>query len=416
MLTVETTITVSIPEDGLSLEALEGAVAQAVAKGGRELVVAGCRAIEEQILEGKGARLRRDKERPLDLLSRFGWVKLWRTYVQEQGGGEYGYPLDRRLGLGPRQHASPWVRQQAVALATRLPYRQAAALLREMVGGFVDHRTLYEWVQQAGARVVAEEDAQQEAAFGRGEEAPCDEQVREIVVCEVDGTFLKAQRESVPDFEVRLGVLYSGKELESPTAKHRRYRLLERVRYGGVERAEVFGERLFLAGEARLGLSRAKDLLVVGDGADWIEAMTGRERWKATYQLDWWHLTRAFQRTFPDRPELVTQLKAALYQGRGQEVVRLVGLAHALGGKDPERVAQLYSYVRANQHGFYGAWKLREHLSPEAKVVAVVGSGAIEKQQDLVVGRRFKGQGMRWTRKGANRLLKLRLRELERAL
>ena len=69
----------------------------------------------------------------------------------------------------------------------------------------------------------------------------------------------------------------------------------------------------------------------------------------------------------------------------------------------------------ANQHGFYGARWLREHLSPAAKLVAVEGSGAIEKQMDLVVARRFKGNGMRWTRKGANRLLKLRLRELDLA-
>jgi hypothetical protein len=89
------------------------------------------------------------------------------------------------------------------------------------------------------------------------------------VVTEVDGTLLKAQREAVPDFEVRLE-LFSGKELESSTAKHRRYRLGERVLYGGVELAEAFGERLFLAGEARLGLSRARHLLLVGDGAEWI--------------------------------------------------------------------------------------------------------------------------------------------------
>jgi len=47
--------------------------------------------------------------------------------------------------------------------------------------------------------------------------------------------------------------------------------------------------------------------------------------------------------------------------------------------------------------------------------VAVQGSGAVEKQMDPVVGRRFKGQGMRWTCRGANRLLKLRLRQLEAA-
>lgn len=414
MLTVETTITISIPEEGVTLETLEGTVAQAVAKVGRDMVVAGCRAIEERVMAREGRQLRRDKQRPLDLLTRFGWVKLWRWYGREEATGEYRYLLDERLGLRSRQHASPWVVAQAVALATRLPYRQATQLLREMVGAFIDHRTVYTWVQQAGARVVAEEDEEQEAVFGQGKTCPVAQGGREIVVAEVDGTFLKAQREGVPDFEVRLGVLYSGKELQSATAKHQRHRLLERVRYGGVERAEVFGERLFVAGEAKLGISRAKNLLVVGDGADWIEALAGGERWKATYQLDWWHLTRAFHRTFPDRPGLVSQLKAALYHGQGQEIVRLVGLAHALGEADLERVSQLHRYVRANQHGFYGAWKLRERLSPQAKPVAVVGSGAIEKQQDLVIGRRFKGQGMRWTKRGANRLLKLRLQELER--
>jgi len=300
-----------------------------------------------------------------------------------------------------------------VALASRIPYRQATQLLAGLMGTALDHRTVYAWVQQAGSQVVADEDEQQEAVFGRGQEAPSDPRVREMVVTEVDGTFLKAQREGAPEFEVRLGVLYSGKQLESSTAKHRRYRLQERVLYGGVEPAEAFGERLFLAGEARLGFSHARHLLLIGDGAEWIEALAGHQRWKATYQLDWWHLTHAFHRTFPDRPELIAQLKEALYQGQGQRVVDLVALAQALGGSDPERVARLYRYVRANQEGFYGARRLREQLSPQAKLVAVEGSGAVEKQIDLMVGRRFKGQGMRWTRRGANRLLKLRLRQLE---
>lgn len=415
MPTVETTITISISEAGMSLESLEAAIAQEVQRAGRELMVVGCQAMEEGVLAGAGRRLRRDKQRPLDLLTRFGWVRLKRWYVQERATREYSYPLDGLLGLHPRQHASPWVVAQAVALATRLPYRQATLVLRGWLKAWVDHRTVYAWVREAGAQVVAEEEVHQEAVFGHGEVPPCGEGDRELVVAEVDGTFVKAQREGVPDFEVRLGVLYSGKELESIAAKHRRYRLLERVCYGGVESAEDFGERLFLAGERRLALTKAKHLLMVGDGAGWIEALAGHQRWKATYQLDWWHLTHAFHRTFPDRPHLVAELKKALYQGQGQEVVRLVALAHALGVGDPERVAKLYGYLEANQRGFYGARRLREELSPLTKVVASVGSGVVEKHMDVVIGRRFKGQGMRWTRKGANRLLKLRLRELERA-
>jgi len=417
MPTVETAITVSIPDEGTTLEELEERVAQAMQEAGRELLLQACRILEGRALAAARhqAPVQQVKTRPRDLLTRFGWLRLQRRQVFNRGQGRYTCPLDALLALAPRQHASPWVQEHAVALATRLPYRQAATLLSRWLGSPVDHRTLYGWVQQAGAQVVAAEDAQQEAVFGRGEEPVSDPRVREIVVTEVDGTFLRAQREERPEFEVRLGVLFSGKERESATAKHRRYRLRERVCYGGVEPALAFGERLFLAGEKRLGLSRAQHLLLVGDGAEWIEALAGHARWRATYQLDWWHLIHALHRTFPDRPKLLSKLKRALYRGEGAGLLRLVRLAEATGVGDPERVARLLTYLQANQEGFYGARRLREQLSSQARLVAVEGSGAVEKQMDLVVGRRFKGQGMRWTRRGANRLLKLRLRELERA-
>lgn len=413
MLTVETTISLSIPE-GADLAEVEGLVAQAAKEAGQQLLLSACQQLEEEVLAKKGWALRREKQRPLELLTPFGWLRLPRWQVLERDSGRYYYPLDSTLGLTPRQHATPLVISQAIALATRLPYRQATYLLQQWVGAFVDHRTVYAWMKQAGAKVVVEEDEEQEAVFGRGEVPPCGVGERELVVAEVDGTFLKAQREGSPDFEIRVGVLFSGKELESATAKHRRYRLKERVLYGGVESASDFGERLFLLGEARLGLTRARNILMVGDGAEWIEHLAGHERWKATYQLDWWHVTNLLHRTFPDRPELVAKLKGALYDGEGERLLHLVGLARVMGVGILERVAHLEGYLRSNQHGLYGARGLREQLSPEAKLVAVEGSGAIEKQMDLMVGRRFKGQGMRWTRKGANWLLKLRVRELDK--
>jgi len=262
---------------------------------------------------------------------------------------------------------------------------------------------------------VDEEDELQTAVFEHGVVPPRDGEKREIILAEVDGTFLRAQREEGDRFEVRLGVLTTGKSLVSQTAKNRRYRLEERIRYGGVETAQDFGERLFLKGEAYLGLSRAHHLLLVGDGADWVEALAGHDRWSATYQLDWWHLTHAFHRTFPDQPKLVHKLKQALYKGQGQKILPILRMAQLNAIGDPERVASLLGYVEANQHGFYGARSLRPQLSAQARLVCVEGSGAVEKHIDLTICRRFKGQGMRWTRTGANHLLKLRLRELDKA-
>src|SRR3990172_1090815 len=127
MPTVQVTVTLSIPEGSIALEALEEEIAQV---------------IEAAHLQRQAASLRRDKQRPLDLLTRFGWVRLMRWQVRGPDGG-YHRPLDELVGLHSHQHASPWITSQAVALATRLPYRQAAHLLSNILQTPIDHRSLY---------------------------------------------------------------------------------------------------------------------------------------------------------------------------------------------------------------------------------------------------------------------------------
>lgn len=170
-----------------------------------------------------------------------------------------------------------------------------------------------------------------------------------IILAEVDGTFLRAHRDDTDKFEVRLGLVTTGKALESPTAKHPRFRLLERVRYGGVETVQDFGERLFHKGEAHLALSRVQHLLIVGDSADWVEALTGHDRWRATYQLDWWHLAHAFHHTFPGHPKLINRLQRHLYRVEGDMILSAVRLAKINEIGEPERVQPLLCYLEANQ-------------------------------------------------------------------
>ncbi|MBA7671167.1 hypothetical protein ES703_79319 [subsurface metagenome] len=109
------------------------------------------------------------------------------------------------------------------------------------------------------------------------------------MVLEVDGTMIHSQEKGEDDFKVKLGIMYSGKELESKKAKHKRYRLKDKVTYGGIEGADDFGERLYIRGEEKLSLSLARNLLLISDGARWISDIAGTDYLKATYQLDWWH-------------------------------------------------------------------------------------------------------------------------------
>lgn len=70
-------------------------------------------------------------------------------------------------------------------------------------------------------------------------------------------------------------------------------------------------------------------------------------------------------------------------------------------------------YLERNWQGLYGSWSLREKV--EAQEVLVVGSAAVEKNIELVIGRRFKKRGMSWSGAGANNVLKLRIHRQDRA-
>lgn len=69
------------------------------------------------------------------------------------------------------------------------------------------------------------------------------------MVTEMDATMLHSQEKDRKKLTVKLGVMYSGKELESETAKYKRYRLKEKTLYGGIEEPDEFGEKLYLKGE-----------------------------------------------------------------------------------------------------------------------------------------------------------------------
>jgi hypothetical protein len=233
----------------------------------------------------------------------------------------------------------------------------------------------------------------------------------EAVVLEVDGTMLHSQEKGEDDFEAKLGIMYSGRELESKKAKHRRYRLKEKVIYGEIEGADDFGERLYLKDEEKLSLSLARNLLLVSDGARRISDIAGADYLKATYQLDWWHYEKKLRAALPCEEKFQQELMNLLWEGKKEEHRNLLRLKRLVDSPS-EKLDDLLGYLEENWNGIYGSRNLKSKVG--AKEVLVVGSGGIEKNIGLMLCRRFKGRGMSWSPAGAQNLLKLRLLRYER--
>jgi hypothetical protein len=277
--------------------------------------------------------------------------------------------------------------------------------------------------QEEGRRLHREEETKRRRVFEEGDTLPSgsckdegEEEEREIVVVEADGTMLSSQEERGDRFEVKLGLMYTGKELESEGAKWKRYRLKEKVLYGGVEEGEAFGEKLYLRGEERLNLGGAKHLLFIGDGAKWINEIAGADYWKSlqdpegsVYQLDWWHYQRKLREALRGEEKLIGELLRLLREGKGEEHRRLLRLRRMMIREEGEKLDELLDYLEDNWKGLYGSWSLRGKV--KAQEVLVVGSGAVEKNIELMIGRRFEKRGMSWSREGANNLLKLRVKK-----
>lgn len=406
---VEYLVTISLPDEGWNVNMLEEACWSAARNAAKQLFLQALRQEEKRVL-AKAEGERKGEIRRY-LTTKLGLVTFYRQKLkrQENGKNNYLYPLDKAIRLEPHQETTLWVRKRACELATRYTYREAAWLLSAEIGEEISHYPIHRWVQKKGKVLRQQEDEKWQATFEYGEAIEGEGKPRQIVVTEVDATMIHSQEEGRKNIAVKLGVMYSGKELESETAKYKRYQLKDKTLYGGIEEAQEFGEKLYLKGEEKLALTRAKNLLIIGDGDQWIRAIAQGPYFMATYQIDWRHILVKIHQTFSDQPRLVSELVDYLYSGKGKEMLDIIKLARLLCEDDDRRkkIADLDSYIENNFDGLYGSRSLKDKV--EAKRVLVCSSGAMEKNIDVVIGRRFKRQGMSWTKEGANNLLKLRI-------
>jgi len=402
---VEYLVRISLPDEGWDVNMLEEACWKAGREAGQKLFTLALEQRDQEVVALAGGENK--GKVPRWLTTRLGNICFRREKVH--GGNAGGsYPLDKAIGLQLRQRATQWVQMRGCELAAWNTYRPAAELLSAEIGDEVSHGAVWCEVQKSGKSLRREEDQRRESVFEYGEAFAGDGEEREIVVTEMDATMLHSQEKDRKKLTVKLGVMYSGKELESETAKYKRYRLKEKTLYGGIEEPDEFGEKLYLKGEEKLCLSKARHQLVLGDGDAWIKNIAQGPYFMATYQLDWRHLMVKIHQTFSDQPKLVSELIDYLYSGQDEKMLSTVKLARLLcDDRDKnQKIADLATYIESNRDGLYGSRSLRD--SVEAKMVLVCSTGAMEKNIDTVIDRRFKRHGQSWTNEGVNNLLKLR--------
>jgi hypothetical protein len=182
-----------------------------------------------------------------------------------------------------------------------------------------------------------------------------------------------------------------------------RYWLRDKKSYASIEEIGAFGEKFFQEC-VRQGVLKAKEVIFIGDGANWIRRLKEGYFPEAIGVLDIWHLEKELRWALGEENQrVIEELKGLAFQGKGPEIVqRLMGEgAKVREIERRKKILEAMTYVRNNLGWIANIPKVKGY-----------GSGPVEKTVDITVARRFKKRGMNWHRGGANPLLKLRLLKL----
>jgi hypothetical protein len=378
--------------------ALERAIAEQGREGSKTLYREAARFLDE--LASQAAAGARQRLEPRWVATIFGRVRIWRCRIK--GDGVSFHPLDRVLHLAQGEPSSA-LREQICDLAMRLPYRQVAEVSSRLTGAPISPQSAWRILQAEGARIRTEEGELVSSVFDLGEAPPGAHLAPELVVIEADGTFVRAQREQGDRFEIKTGVFYTGKD-RAGGRKHRRWRLLSKGCYATTADQDAFGRGLAARGFHWVGLHRARHVLCVHDGMD--EYGQTFHDWfpEAVHQVDHFHVAERIWQVSGADPRWFEQMKALAFHDPGAAAAEL----RRSGRIRPEDASKLAGYLTGVASDLHGIDRLPRRLRRGR--MHIVGSGVVEKHQDLLVKRRMKGAGMRWTRRGADNLLALQAR------
>lgn len=233
-----------------------------------------------------------------------------------------------------------------------------------------------------------------QALFGQGEAPPHpDVPAPERLTVAVDATGIRLV--AGEHASVKVGVAFTGAEQVTPT----RRRLAQRMVFADISQPDEFGRALAYEMEARYGAHRAGATMLLADGETWIKQLTDDWLPGARYQCDHWHLAvkvREFcERDEPRYRRMLDKAFSAPHRLAEQ-------LSHGRYRGDPEKAAELATYLQNNGDYLHTYLQMGEGDW-------IHGSAPAECRVELTVNRRFKRRGMHWSRKGARRLLALRL-------
>jgi hypothetical protein len=356
-------------------------------------------------------RSRREKT----IISVLGPIKLSRAYYHCQACGSSIVPRDAQLGYGTGG-VSPAVERMMAYAAAGTSFGESAELMAELAGIKVTAKMIERSAEKTGDKISRDEK----------EHVVTSQPVAKTMYVGMDGSGtpmrpeeLKGIRGKQPDgtAKTRETKLVSIWSAEGRTADGTPERDPGSISYSAaIESAAIhdtatgaseFAERV--RREAlRRGLYQAQRQVVLGDGAPWIWKLANELFPDAIQIVDRYHVKEHLAKTATAifGPESVTgkEWRDARFQELDEGKLNKLIDAIRIHSAKNENARRCIEYIQTN------AERMRYHQFREMGLCT--STGVLEAGCKIVVGKRLKQAGMRWTKRGANAILALRCYKL----
>src|SRR5579883_1773840 len=313
--------------------------------------------------------------------------------VVEQGF----FPLDEQLALSPGSSLTPRQQEHLVHLASWMPFERAAKMLACLLGVQVSEATTRRQSEQAGALALS---VQTQQAQAPDEDSPRPEA---RLAVSADGAYVPLLKGAWAEVRtVAIGeVAAEGTGRGEPEVHVQQLSYFSRM-----SDAQTFAD-LAEVEMRRRGVSQAKEVAAVTDGAEWLQGFLDLHCPDAVRILD-----------FPHAAEHLAALIQALQEaGMKLSADLLPRLLHRLKHRGPALLLYLFAHLPSHLREQDG---IRDHVGYLCKRADLmqcpqyrrqgwpIGSGMIESANKVVVEARLKGAGMHWQESHVNPLLTLR--------
>ena len=293
-----------------------------------------------------------------------------------------------------------------------MPFDPAASSINEDWGTHYDGKQMQRWSEHVGQKLVALQERERKGyAKGKRPEGPPNAPA--LLVVGLDGGRVQG-REKNPDtqsrwMEDKVATISSYRKGDGQDHEPER---LVTTYVGTMAPSKKFGVMTRVEAERR-GIRQAQEVVVIGDGAAWIDTIADEHFAPHARLIDYYHVAQRLcdcaKAVKPARPEpLAQRLKSNLWEGRLARLLRwLEGQVQRLGKvresdppNHPRRVlAENLTYFQ-NHH------RQMDYPAYRAKGWPI-GSGVVESGVKLF-NKRVKGTEQFWHKRGVNPILALR--------